>query len=85
MRCILCELSWFVSAPRAAQVGEVLDALKHNGYEDNTVVVFFGDHGWQLGDHGPPPRPRFSIPWSCFAPRPQGPPRFVRCAGVMRL
>ena len=35
-----------------AQVGIILDYLKSSGMEDNTVVVFFGDHGWHLGDHG---------------------------------
>jgi arylsulfatase A-like enzyme len=33
------------------QVGEILDALERNGYED-TVVVFASDHGEALGDHG---------------------------------
>ena len=35
-----------------AQVGIILDYLKSSGMDDNTVVVFFGDHGWHLGDHG---------------------------------
>jgi len=33
------------------QVGEILDALEANGYED-TVVVFASDHGEALGDYG---------------------------------
>jgi uncharacterized sulfatase len=32
-----------------AQVGKVLDAVKANGLEENTVVVFIGDHGYELG------------------------------------
>ena len=34
------------------QVGLVVDALKQSPYADNTIVSFWGDHGWQLGEHG---------------------------------
>jgi len=33
-------------------VGLVMDALQSNGLAENTVVSFWGDHGWQLGEHG---------------------------------
>lgn len=33
-----------------SQVGRVLDSLNRNGYEDNTVVVLWSDHGWHLGE-----------------------------------
>src|SRR5690606_15671412 len=33
-----------------AQVGRVLDALEAQGLEDNTIVVFWSDHGYHLGE-----------------------------------
>ena len=34
-----------------AQIGKVLKALKDEGLEDNTIVIFTSDHGFHLGEH----------------------------------
>lgn len=34
-----------------AMVGSVLDELKRLELDKNTIVVLWGDHGWNLGDH----------------------------------
>lgn len=35
-----------------AQLGRVLDRLESSGLAENTLVVFFSDHGFHLGEHG---------------------------------
>ncbi len=34
------------------QVGKVLDVLEASGLADDTIVVYFGDNGYMLGQHG---------------------------------
>lgn len=33
-------------------VGRVLDALVESAYADNTLIIYIGDHGYMLGEHG---------------------------------
>lgn len=34
-----------------SQVGKIISALKQSGEYNNTIIVFWGDHGFHLGDH----------------------------------
>jgi len=34
-----------------SEIGRVIEEVSALGLEENTIIVFFGDHGWQLGEH----------------------------------
>ena len=33
-----------------AMIGRLLDAFSNSAYKHNTIIIFFGDHGWHLGE-----------------------------------
>ncbi len=35
-----------------ALIGQLLDALEEEGLSENTIVILWGDHGWNLMEHG---------------------------------
>ncbi len=35
-----------------AQIGRVIAELDRLGLRENTIIILWGDHGWQLGEHG---------------------------------
>ena len=43
---------WALVYRMDVMIGQILDALKLNGFEENTLVIYSSDHGEQVGEHG---------------------------------
>lgn len=43
---------WALVARMDAMIGQILRALRENGLEENTLIVYSSDHGEQVGEHG---------------------------------
>jgi iduronate 2-sulfatase len=72
-----------------AQVGVLLDAMDQHDLWKNTIVVFFGDHGYHLGEHGGLWHKKSLFEESCrvplivYAPKMQGAGK--SCARIVEL
>jgi len=43
---------WALVYRMDVMIGQILDTLRENGFEDDTLVIYSSDHGEQVGEHG---------------------------------
>ncbi|MBC8230894.1 sulfatase-like hydrolase/transferase [bacterium] len=43
---------WALVTRMDAMIGEIVTALRENGLEENTIILYSSDHGEQVGEHG---------------------------------
>ena len=77
---------WALVTRMDAMIGEMLDSLKRNGFDKDTLVVYTSDHGDQLGEHGLWWKQTFyedSVKVPLILSRPGVLPQGVRCDRVV--
>ena len=77
---------WALVTRMDVMIGEILTALRENGLEENTIILYMSDHGEQVGEHGLWWKQTFyedSVRVPTILSWPRALPESVRCDRVM--